>query len=563
MKIFQLTLVLLLSAGITRAGSFYVSSTALSTGSGSISNPWQLQTALNHPPALKAGDTVWILGGVYTNSFDAQTSFSCRTNGTASAPIIFRNYNNERVTIDGQQTYSLYFNLGSCSYTWFWGIEVTNSYSTDRNHDIGGSITCTAENIKLINMIVHDMGSGMESWKTAKNAEIYGCLIYHIGNNLNNNGNMEGHGHGMYLQNDTVGTKIIHDNIVFSTYGYGIKVWQTTTTSALGNFDIQRNIVFNGGAASENLGGVGNNSRTHNFFVVANGVNNPVYNTVIKHNYTYSGINTPRPPVNAFGLNYGVKNMILDSNYLTCQTRLGLNNTPIFDASVKGNTIIGGISAVYGVYLWGFAQTDYTQNTYIQDIPTKGLEYFVIPNKYEKGRAHIAIYNWDSVESVQINISNSGLKEGEQYELINAMDYYNDTIIGTYTPNGIITVPMAGHTFAQAVGSKQIPFSQFPKFGAFVLRKKAIQQPNGISENTTTPHLTITPNPSTGIFSINNAGDITSSVIFNILGEKVYEFDSSTYQTRYEIDLSSLPKGIYFLRFIKGNTLQATKIIIQ
>ncbi|MBS1537723.1 MAG: T9SS type A sorting domain-containing protein [Bacteroidetes bacterium] len=215
------------------------------------------------------------------------------------------------------------------------------------------------------------------------------------------------------------------------------------------------------------------------------------------------------------------------------------------------------------MYLWGFAQTDYTQNTYIQDIPTKGLEYFVIPNKYEKGRAHIAIYNWDSVESVQINISNSGLKEGEQYELINAMDYYNDTIIGTYTPNGIITVPMAGHTFAQAVGSKQIPFSQFPKFGAFVLRKKAIQQPNGISENTTTPHLTITPNPSTGIFSINNAGDITSSVIFNILGEKVYEFDSSTYQTRYEIDLSSLPKGIYFLRFIKGNTLQSTKIIIQ
>lgn len=69
----------------------------------------------------------------------------------------------------------------------------------------------------------------------------------------------------MYLQNDTFGTKLIHNNIVFNTFGNGIKIWQTTTTAPIGNFDIRNNILFNGGSASENLGGVGNNSRTHNF----------------------------------------------------------------------------------------------------------------------------------------------------------------------------------------------------------------------------------------------------------------------------------------------------------
>ena len=409
MKLFPFVLFLTIISAQAKGAGFFVSADAAAAGDGSRANPWRLQTALDHPAALRPGDTVWVRGGVYTNAFDAQTSFSCRTHGTPTAPIIFRNYMHERATVDGNQTYTLYLSLGQCSNTWFWGLEVTNSRSTDRNHDIGGNVTCTAENIRFINMIIHDMGSGLDSWKTALNSELYGCLVYHIGNNVNNNGNWEGHGHGMYLQNDTVGTKRIHNNIVFSTYGYGIKVWQTTTTAAIGNFDIRHNIVFNGGSASENLGGPGNNYRTHNFFVVSNGASNPVLNTVIKHNYTYSGSNTPRPPVNAFGLNYGVKNMILDSNYLTCQTRLGFNNTPVFEASVKGNTFFGGIPSIYGVYLWGFTQADYPENVYVPDLPDTGMTCAVLPNAYEEGRAHLAIYNWDSAATVRVNITASGL----------------------------------------------------------------------------------------------------------------------------------------------------------
>jgi hypothetical protein len=457
----------------------------------------------------------------------------------------------------------LYLGLGACSHTWFWGLEVTNSRSTDRNHDIGGSITCTAENIRFINMIVHDMGSGLDSWKTAMNSEIYGCLVYHIGNNVNNNGNWEGHGHGMYLQNDTVGSKRIHNNIVFSTYGYGIKVWQTTTTAAIGNFDIRQNIVFNGGAASENLGGPGNNYRTHNFFVVSNGVGNPVLNTVIKHNFTYSGSNTPRPPVNAFGLNYGVKNMILDSNYFTCQTRLGFNNTPVFEASVKGNTFLGGIPPVYGFYLWGFAQADFPQNAYVPETPLAGHHYALLPNTYEQGRAHLAIYNWDSAATVRVDIAASGLQPGDRYELVNAMDYYNDIVAGVVDTGGMISVPMTGHTFASAVGSGKSPVSQFPVFGAFVLRRPSEPVAVGVAPIAPADYLTISPNPSNGKFVLEGVENMISLSVWNVRGACVHAIENAARSSTHAFDVSDLPKGRYVVRIHDRSGLHFRSIILQ
>ncbi|MBK7360270.1 MAG: T9SS type A sorting domain-containing protein [Saprospiraceae bacterium] len=559
--IFLISLLIFIHINLNGA-SYFVSNTVKLTGDGSMLNPWTLQKAFDHPSALKPGDTVWIRGGIYTNDYDAQTSFNCKTNGTLNAPIIFKNYNGERVLIDGAKSYTIFAGLGNCSYTWFWGLEVINSSATDRNHDILGGITCTAENIKFINMIVHDTGSGIDAWKTAKNTEIYGCIIYHIGNNLLNGTNWEGHGHGMYLQNDTFGTKLIHNNIVFNTFGNGIKIWQTTTTAPIGNFDIRNNILFNGGSASENLGGVGNNSRTHNFFVLSNGPNNPLVNTVIKHNYTFAGLNSPRPPVNAFGLNYGVKNLILDSNYLTCQTRLGFNNTPIFNASIQGNRFIGGIPSVYGYYLWGFAQTDFPENQYIPEIPSSGLEYFILPNKYEPEKSHLVIYNWDSLETVQINCNQTGLKPGDSYDLINVMDYQADVIPGQFPADGILKIPMIQHSYAKPIGSTQAVASQFPVFGVFIIRKNESQFPNILSDGVKKSTIQIFPNPSNGKFKIIGKEQIDTYTLYDNKGNQAYSEKVVSSASTIDLDFSNLPKGIYFLKVQTKNYISTNKLII-
>lgn len=576
MKKFQsLILMTFLIACSASASNFYVSSTSNGNGDGSKANPWKLQQALNSPASISnPTDTVWVWmeGGVYTNEFDNQTSFNCFTKGNPNAPIIFRNYNDERVTIDGQLTYTLICALDNCRFTWFWGLEFTNSSTADRDHsniDRLGNVYCTAENIKFINLIVHDLGSGLDSWKTAKNSETYGCIIYNIGNNINNNGNWEGHGHGMYLQNDTFGLKKIHNNIVFNTFGYGLKIWQTTTTAAIGNFDFRYNIVYNGGAASENLGGIGNNYRTHNIFAVANGPNNPIRNTVFKHNYTFSGTNTPRPPVNAFGLNYGVVNMVLDSNYLTCQTRLGYNNTPIFDASVKGNHIIAGIPNAYGYYLWGFTETDYPLNEYFPSQPNSGLEFFITPNVYEPNRSNLVVYNWDVADNVQIKLTETNIEAGDKFELINVEDYYYDVISGVCPVDRVINVPMINHTSAPVIGSQKPPVTQFPVFGAFVLRKtgSATTSLNNIKPYIST--LNIYPNPAKDAcklqIDLENAGNYKITVS-NISGNLIHENNSiqlSKGKQEVLIDIDRLAEGIYYVKVVGDEVSLITKLIIS
>src|SRR6478672_7322226 len=88
-----LTLILLLSAA--QAKDFYVGPNGSALGNGSAAAPWNLSTALLASSIVQAGDTIWIRGGTYTGAF------TCTLLGSASAPIIVRNFQNEQVILDG------------------------------------------------------------------------------------------------------------------------------------------------------------------------------------------------------------------------------------------------------------------------------------------------------------------------------------------------------------------------------------------------------------------------------------------------------------------------------
>ena len=117
-----LALGLLYGADAFLRREFYVSPTAAANGTGSINNPWRLQTALDHPSAVQPGDTIWLRGGIYN-----APPYTSHLAGTSADPIIVRQYPGERARIDGnyngnESTLDL---LGS--YTWFWGFEIFNS----------------------------------------------------------------------------------------------------------------------------------------------------------------------------------------------------------------------------------------------------------------------------------------------------------------------------------------------------------------------------------------------------------------------------------------------------
>jgi hypothetical protein len=444
--------------GVPEARGHYVAASAAG-GDGSFDRPWTLQEALNHPAALKPGETVWLRGGTYaaTHLVDpslGRISFLCNTHGSQGAPIVFRNYRGERAVIDGENNSVALF-VQNCSHTWFWGLEVMSSAPV--RSSARAYVYVTAPDVKFINMILHDMADGIDLWTTARNAELYGSIIYHNGWDETNGG----HGHGIYTQNDLAGTKRIHDNIFFSQYGFNVRAW--STNQYVDNFDLQGNIAFNGGSLSEFA------SRKFNLFVVSNNPKAPTRNLIARHNFTFAGRTTTSPPCNTFGPNYGVINMLLEDNYLLGQFRV---TGPYISSTITSNKILGGTALPF-ITGTGYAIADFPNNTYSQEVPTDGVEYFVRPNKYEPGRAHIAIYNWARASTVTVHVAGVGLIPGDRYELINVMDYFNDRVVGTFPAGGDIPVAMTGHTFAQAIGSSKPPVSQFPEFGAFVIQKTA------------------------------------------------------------------------------------------
>ena len=202
---------------------FVVSPQGAPGGDGSKARPWDLQTALHHPEAVKPGDTIWLLGGVYRGAFKS------RLKGTPDAPITVRLAPGERATIecrsdDPKQRADFVVEGSDARY---WGFEVMGS-NPDRWSDAKGShppeanrggVTCHGSHNAFVNLVVHDGSCGFGWWSSAEGGEIYGCLIYNNGWDAPD----RGHGHAIYAQNSR-GTKRIADNILFNQFSYGVHV---------------------------------------------------------------------------------------------------------------------------------------------------------------------------------------------------------------------------------------------------------------------------------------------------------------------------------------------------
>ena len=87
----------------------------------------------------------------------------------------------------------------------------------------------------------------------------------------------------------------------------------------------------------------------------------------------------------------------------------------------------------------------------------------------------------------------------------------------------------------------------------------------GVNENNFLNQISISPNPSSGIFTIefesSHLEKFTSLEVYNSLGEKVFESVISNHQS--VIDLRSKSKGIYFVKVISDEKVYQQKIVIE
>ena len=227
----------------------------------------------------------------------------------------------------------------------------------------------------------------------------------------------------------------------------------------------------------------------------------------------------------------------------------------------KGNqTMVGNNAISSQLPNYHFNQSSFPNNTYQTTKPS--ANYIVTkPNKYDINRGVIVVYNWALSPSISVNPSTfTSLKPGDTYVLHTVQDYFSDTVRAVYT-GGNISISMQNHlTVQKALGVTNTPTSTFPAYGVFVIEKVA-SGITRIGEKHETSEVKIFPNPSNGIFEINNAESFDQYCVTNILGETIA---SGKLNERY-IDLSLENKGIYFLLLTKNSTekICVSKIIIK
>ena len=478
------------------AADWHVATLGAAQGDGSEARPWDLATALAHPPSVKPGDTIWLHAGTYRGGFEARLA------GEPSRPIVVRGRPGERVTIDTRarddKDHASIFIHGADAV--FRDFEVTCSDPRRVTEIAGswpadirrGSIDVRGSRISLVNLVIHDLAVGVGFWSEGEGGEISGCLIYNNGWQ----GPDRAHGHGIYTQNAR-GTKRIADNVIFHQFAYGIHAYGSEKAS-LDGFDIEGNICFHNGCLSR--GG----DRSPGIMV---GGGCPARRIAIRQNVVAGGNIR-------LGYPWGTTNddVIVTGNYADG----GLVLRDFRRATVTKNTLIAASNVVqlesagqldlanhhwegndYFVTEGRWGEASIVENGKSRGLSldawrretkldatsrfTKGapgqLRVIVRPHQHERGRAHVAVINPAGLAEVDLDLSKV-LAAGQKYRLVSVKDFFGPPFAaGAYEgkPVRIALKPVNGPDPVGLPAAK-LPVTE-PHFAAFVVLPNPSNEP--------------------------------------------------------------------------------------
>ena len=400
---------LLLACLTAAAAEHFVAANGLPGNAGTLDSPWDISSAWSGQQKISPGDTIVMRGGVYRHPDRTWQSkgYELALEGTAAQPIHIRPKAGERVTIDGK----VEVRPNACQL-WVWNLEITVSETAAWNRQVtagglepegeatipaGGLNIIGGEGSKFINLVVHDMPSGVGFWRGASNAEMHGCLVFGNGSI----GPDRYHGPGIYTQNET-GVKWLTDNILFGNYSTTIQAYGSKNAWVDG-FRLIGNIAFapvKAGNRAQVLVGGGRPSRDITV------TENLLYEVPLQIGYT--------APHNE-------------------------------DAVVSSNWVVNA-----GMSINRFRQVTDTANVVLEakaTRPIRGAEVFLRLNRYDPHRANLAVFNWQRRSEVEVNLEPL-LRRGDHYRIVNVLDFFGAPVAaGTYTGSPVaVPVPVEDRT---------------------------------------------------------------------------------------------------------------------
>jgi hypothetical protein len=589
---------LIVNLNCSFAINFFVSPNGSSSGKGTVTSPWDLQTALNHPLAVQPGDTIWLRGGLYSGNFTSNL------NGAVNQYIYVLQYPGERAIVQDNRQFASGATLQvNGSWTIYQSFEITNS-NPDRKSTNSSSfrpmgLQVVAPHTKLINLIIHDVGHGIGFWKEAVDAEVYGCIIYNCGI-YNKYGVYSTHGHGIYTQNDS-GIKTIKHNIIFNQFGFGIHAYPNP--GHVNGFVIDGNTIFNNGILT-------NDSVRYNNILVNSYAPYTCKNITVKNNLTYDSKNTYKytsiyeADVLVGATNMKSSKLLMHDNYFMGKGRAGQavlnwdsviykNNTSYYHSNGSvaialpsggvyaqhdwnNNLYYGPASLTHFSYQFGplvnfqnwKSTTNFDANSLFISAQPDSNNIFIFPNQYEKGRANVIVYNWSNKTSVTVDLSKTGLVAGQAFKVYDAQNYGGDPVYeGNYdTGNATIAIGFSSLNPVAPLGLPAIA-STAPEFVTLVV-VPGLPQINAINDqNTTLNQVEIFPNPTTGLlhFKINTTVgfQVVKIALYDFVGMKIFEkeenFDGIL---RYELPVGQFTEGNYLLKLSTSDGVITKRIQI-
>lgn len=418
-------------------------------GDGSMENPWDLAAALKKSRTVQPGDILWLRGGVYTMPPDTWYLIA-NLHGSPDEPVIVRNYPGERAIIDGAV-----YSRGK--HTWYWGLEFTSlhpeRYAKNSERTPGLNLEGTGD--KAINLLIYNNGHpGIGFWEeVGDGGEIYGAIIW--GNGLYD-ADADGweRGSGIYAQNKD-GRRLIADTISFRNFSTGMKAY--TENGYVNGFTFEGNIVFD--------------NRDRNIFV--SGRDHPLTGLEMISNYTYRSPTDDNPSVHIGYPDVVQQDVMLKDNYFVSGTAgegalylkyvasvQGSGNTLIsrsayltyqppsasLNISWDNNQYFGGAGTllqVLGPRNVNGIPAGYTvdeNSSFSNSMPAENA-VFVRPNKYEPGRGHIVVYNWERKDEVAVDVS-AVLKPGDAYVIFDAQNLFGEPVLEGVYNGELLTLPM-------------------------------------------------------------------------------------------------------------------------
>ena len=386
-------LLLLLCVQVSLASQWYVSSDGKATNPGTKDAPWDIASALDGSQKVAAGDTVYLLEGTYRRR--PQELFEIRLVGSEENPIQIRPLSVGRVGIDGGLSVQ-----NPSAYVWVRDLEIfvseplpekpvsPGSSPEDLKRPWGGVNMHGGKDCKYINFIIHNCNQGISCWKDAINAEIYGCIIYDNGWQ----GTDRGHGHCIYTQNDQ-GVKVISNCIMscrfdgtYTMHAYG------SEQAFVNNFLVDDNIFYNKGP-----------------FLIGGG--RPSHNIRVFRNYLY---------------NVGM--------------RIGYDAPYNENCEVRDNIIVNG-----QLNIVSYKQAIQERNLVVKEGEQrpKGVKAILLPNRFDRNRANLAIFNWEKSEKIQVSVK-PFLQNGDSFCLVNPEDFFGKPVLQGVCRGDTIELPMKG-----------------------------------------------------------------------------------------------------------------------